>query len=94
MEVNLIYIFFKKNFSVQSFYSYCFLCVCLGRHQQIVELDCPEGYVCRLNRGVIYKVTTSVATHSSESLPLLAATWRAKASSRFDSFSKINCILL
>ncbi|GBC08304.1 hypothetical protein RclHR1_08000001 [Rhizophagus clarus] len=49
------------------------------RRQMLLELDCPEGYVCRLSRGNIYKVADSIVTHTTETLPLIAATWRAKA---------------
>ncbi|GET60125.1 C2H2-type zinc finger transcription factor [Rhizophagus irregularis DAOM 181602=DAOM 197198] len=46
--------------------------------QMLLELDCPEGYVCRLSRGNIFKVADSIVTHTTETLPLIAVTWRAK----------------
>jgi len=49
------------------------------RRQMVLELDCPDGYVCRLTRGNVYKVADSIATHSVETLPLILMTWRAKA---------------
>ena len=46
----------------------------------LLQLDCPAGYICRLQRGEVYKVAESVETHTVETLPLLAVTWKAKAS--------------
>ncbi|RUS26582.1 hypothetical protein BC938DRAFT_470568 [Jimgerdemannia flammicorona] len=58
-----------------------------GRRQMLLELDCPEGFTCRLRRGKVYNVAESVETHAAKTLPLLAATWRAKAAVR-------NCVHL
>lgn len=44
----------------------------------LLELDCPEGYVCRLSCGNIYKVADSIITHTTETLPPIEVTWRAK----------------
>jgi len=44
----------------------------------ILELDCPEGYVCRVHRGEIFKVADGATTHIKETLPLLAVTWKVK----------------
>ncbi|CAJ0907275.1 15661_t:CDS:2, partial [Entrophospora sp. SA101] len=44
-----------------------------GSRLMTVELDCPEGYVCRMRRSQIFKVADSVLTHSRETLPLLSA---------------------
>ncbi|CAG8812098.1 18511_t:CDS:10, partial [Gigaspora margarita] len=56
--------------------------------QMLLELDCPEGYVCRLSRGDVYKVADSITTHITETLPLIVTTWRAKAAIR-DCVNKV-----
>jgi hypothetical protein len=58
------------------------------RRQMILELDCPEGYVCRLTRGSIYEVADSITTHITDTLSLMVATWRAKAAVR-DCVAKV-----
>ncbi|CAG8672416.1 9292_t:CDS:2, partial [Paraglomus brasilianum] len=27
-----------------------------GLNQMLMELDCPEGYVCRVHKGDVYKI--------------------------------------
>ncbi|KAG9297727.1 hypothetical protein G9A89_011242 [Geosiphon pyriformis] len=49
-----------------------------ARHQMIIELDCPEGYVCRMRRGETFKVASDAITHMKETLPLMAVTWKVK----------------
>ncbi|RUS30237.1 hypothetical protein BC938DRAFT_479686 [Jimgerdemannia flammicorona] len=65
-----------------------------GRHQMLLELDCPEGFTCRLRRGKVYNVAESVETHASKTLPLLAATWRAKLGVTNSNAAVRNCVHL
>ncbi|CAG8800507.1 23108_t:CDS:10, partial [Cetraspora pellucida] len=43
-----------------------------------VHADCPEGYMCHLSRGDVYKVAEFITTHITETLPLIVTTWKAK----------------
>ncbi|RUS26066.1 hypothetical protein BC938DRAFT_471275 [Jimgerdemannia flammicorona] len=59
------------------------------RRQMVLELDCPDGYVCRLTRSNVYKIADSIATHSAETLPLILMTWRAKACNANSDFAEL-----
>ncbi|KAI9251492.1 hypothetical protein BDA99DRAFT_541481 [Phascolomyces articulosus] len=44
----------------------------------VLVLDCPAGYVCRLRRTDTYAISTRPSMMTTSLIPILSLTWKAK----------------